>query len=90
MKQFQSIGSKKGTSLYAAFYCIVNETISACRILKVEGSYMRASTVLGAIVLVLIITSEAISASMKSLFLASRIPEDLHSLLNHSKTTLFV
>ena len=37
--------------------------ISVCRFSTVEGSYMRVSTVLGAIVLVLIIMSEAISAS---------------------------
>ena len=40
----------------------MNEAISACRFLKVEGSYMRVSTVLGAIVLVLNIMNEAISA----------------------------
>ena len=39
----------------------MNEVISACRFLKVEGSYMRVSTVLGATVLVLIIMNEAIS-----------------------------
>ena len=41
---------------------MMNEAISACRFLKVQGSYMRVSTVLGAIVLVLIIMNEAISA----------------------------
>ena len=30
---------------------IINEAISACRFLKVEGSYMRVATVLGATVL---------------------------------------
>ena len=39
----------------------MNEAISACRFLKVEAPYMRVSTVLGAMVLVLIITNEAIS-----------------------------
>ena len=39
---------------------IMDETISACRFLKVKGSYMPVSTVFGAIVLVLII----INASM--------------------------
>ena len=42
----------------------MNEAIPACRFLKVEGSYMRPSTVLGAIVLVLSIMNEAISACM--------------------------
>ena len=41
---------------------ITNESISASRFLKVEGSYMRVFTVFGAIVLVLIIMNEAISA----------------------------
>ena len=40
----------------------MNEAISACRFLKVEGSYMQVSTVLGAIVLVSIIMNDAISA----------------------------
>ena len=40
----------------------MNEAISVCRFLTVEGSYMRVSTVLGAIVLVLIILNEAVSA----------------------------
>ena len=41
---------------------IKNRAISACRFLKVEGSYIRVSTVLGAIILVLIIMNRAISA----------------------------
>ena len=40
---------------------ILNEAISACRFLKVEGFCMRASTVFGVIILVLIITNEAVS-----------------------------
>ena len=48
--------------VYAGVYSIINEEISACSILKVECSYMQASTVFGAIVLVLIILNEAISA----------------------------
>ena len=40
----------------------MNEAISACMFLKLEGSYMRFSTVLGSTVLVLIIMNEAISA----------------------------
>ena len=38
-----------------------NAAISACRFLKVEGSYMLIFTVLGAIVLALIIRNEAVS-----------------------------
>ena len=41
---------------------ILNEAISAGRLLKVKGSYMRVSVVLGEIVLVSIIMNEAISA----------------------------
>ena len=62
---------KSGRFLYASFYCISsncsgfdyneNEAISTCRYLKVEGSYMLASTVLAAIFLVLIIMNEVIS-----------------------------
>ena len=40
----------------------MNEVISACRFLKVEGSYMRGFTVLGAIDLLLIVINAAISA----------------------------
>ena len=40
----------------------MNEAISACRFLKVEGFYIRVSTVLGAIILVPIVMNEAISA----------------------------
>ena len=40
----------------------MNEVISACRFLQVEGSYMQVSTVLGATVLVSIIMNAAISA----------------------------
>ena len=40
----------------------MNEAIPACRFLKVEGSYLRVFTVLGAIVLVSIIMNDAISA----------------------------
>ena len=39
----------------------MSEAIPACRFLTVEGSYMRASTVFGAIVLVLVIINEVIS-----------------------------
>ena len=42
----------------------MNETISACWFLKMEGSYMRGFTVLGSTVLVLIILNSAISACM--------------------------
>ena len=41
---------------------IMNESISACRFLNVEDSYMQISTVLGAIVLASIIMNESISA----------------------------
>ena len=40
---------------------ITNEAISACRFLKVEGSYMCVAIVFGAIVLVSVIMNEAIS-----------------------------
>ena len=40
----------------------MNKAISACRFLKVQGSYMRVSTVLGAIFLTSIMMNEAISA----------------------------
>ena len=40
----------------------MNKAVSACRFLKVEGSYMQFFTVLGAIVLVSIIINETISA----------------------------
>ena len=43
-------------------FIIVNEAISACSFLEVEGSYMRVSTVLGATALVSIIINEAIPA----------------------------
>ena len=41
---------------------IMNEAMSVCRFLKVEGSYIPVSTVSGAIFLVSIITNEATSA----------------------------
>ena len=41
---------------------ITNEAISACRFLKMKGSYIRGFIVFGAIVLVSIIMNEAISA----------------------------
>ena len=41
-----------GTIVRVSISIIMNEAILACRLLKVEGSYMMASTVLGAIVLV--------------------------------------
>ena len=41
---------------------IMHETISACRFLQEEGSYIRGFTVSGAIVLASIIMNEAISA----------------------------
>ena len=40
----------------------MNEAISACRFLKVEGSYMLGFTVLGATVMSSVIINEAISA----------------------------
>ena len=43
-------------------FIIMNEAISACRSLNVQGTYILVSTVLGAIVLVFIIMNEAISA----------------------------
>ena len=43
---------------------IMNEALSACRFLLMEGSYMQVSTKFGAIVLVLIAMNEAISACM--------------------------
>ena len=40
----------------------MNDAISACRFMKIEGSYMQVSAVLGATVLLFIIINEAISA----------------------------
>ena len=65
LNHINSLTASKSISIRRLKNCIfkkIFKAISACRFLKVEGSYMQGFTVLGASVLVSIIMNEAISA----------------------------